>query len=142
MPPNAQSAWLRSVTTAMAVLAGALALGFAIGQPWPALTLAALVLLAWHVLRLRRLLARLDTRQRMPPPGRGRDAWSEIDRLLHRRRHDARARDRRLVEMLRAYRTVASVLPDALVIVDRNSQRLLWSNTAAGTLLGLWRVRR
>ena len=137
MPPTAKSAWLRTLATMATVLAGALALGLAIGSPWQALALAALALLGGHALRLRRLLARVETRQRMPPPGRGRGAWSEVERLLHRRRQDARARDRRLVEMLRAYRTVASVLPDALVIVDRNSQRLLWSNTAAATLLGL-----
>jgi two-component system phosphate regulon sensor histidine kinase PhoR len=137
MPPTANSAWLRTVTVVVAVLAGALVFGVALGQPWPALALAALALLSVQVVRLRTLLSRLDTRRNMPPPGRGRGAWSEIGRLLHRRRQDARARDRRLVEMLRAYRTVASVLPDALVIVDRNSQRLLWSNTAATTLLGL-----
>jgi two-component system phosphate regulon sensor histidine kinase PhoR len=46
-------------------------------------------------------------------------------------------RNPRLVDLLRAYRAAASALPDAVVVVDRNSQRILWVNTAATRLLGL-----
>lgn len=48
-----------------------------------------------------------------------------------------RARKRRLLAMLRAYRAVAAALPDAVVLVERNSQRVLWFNEAATPLLGL-----
>src|SRR5690606_38682916 len=47
------------------------------------------------------------------------------------------ARKRRLLEMLRAYRAAAAALPDAVVVVERNSQRVLWFNEAATPLLGL-----
>ena len=43
----------------------------------------------------------------------------------------------RLIEMLRAYRAAAMALPDAVVVLDRNSQRVQWFNPAATTLLGL-----
>ena len=46
-------------------------------------------------------------------------------------------RKRRLLDMLRAYRAAAAALPDAIVIVDRDSQRVLWFNEAAAPLLGL-----
>ena len=39
--------------------------------------------------------------------------------------------------MLRAYRAAAAALPDAIVVVERNSQRILWFNEAATRLLGL-----
>jgi two-component system phosphate regulon sensor histidine kinase PhoR len=39
--------------------------------------------------------------------------------------------------MLRAYRAAADALPDAVVVVERNSQRVLWFNAAATSLLGL-----
>ncbi len=48
-----------------------------------------------------------------------------------------RGRKRRLIEMLRTYRAAAQALPDAVVVVDRNSQRVQWFNKAAGGLLGL-----
>jgi two-component system phosphate regulon sensor histidine kinase PhoR len=39
--------------------------------------------------------------------------------------------------MLRAYRAAAAVLPDAVVIIDRNTQRVTWFNEVATRLLGL-----
>ena len=54
--------------------------------------------------------------------------WNELDRLLYRSQADMRARKRRLVEMLRAYRAAATALPDAVVVVERNSQRVHWFN--------------
>ncbi len=48
-----------------------------------------------------------------------------------------RARKRRLLAMLRAYRAAAAALPDAVVVIERNRQRVLWFNEAATPLLGL-----
>ena len=62
--------------------------------------------------------------------------WSGVEDLLYNRQHEARNRKRRLLGMLRAYRTAAAVLPDAVVIIDRNSQRVLWFNEASEHLLG------
>jgi two-component system phosphate regulon sensor histidine kinase PhoR len=117
------------------VLAGALALGFALGQPWPALAVAAILLLGWQVWRLQGLVQRLGARQRTLPAGRG--LWGELDRLLDRGQRDMRARKRRLLGMLRAYRAAAAALPDAVVVVARDQQRVLWFNEAATSLLGL-----
>ena len=136
MPPRARNAWFRTLGLLALVLAGGLAIGLLLGKPWPALTLAALAVVAWHYWKLRGVLLRLTARQRIAPPS-GDGVWNELDRLLHRGQQDMRVRKRRLLDMLRAYRAAAAALPDAIVIVDRDSQRVLWFNEAAAPLLGL-----
>jgi two-component system phosphate regulon sensor histidine kinase PhoR len=117
------------------VLAGALVLGLVVGQPWPALAVTAILLLGLQVWRLQALVVRLGARQRALPAGRG--LWGELDRLLDRGQREMRARKRRLIGMLRAYRAAAAALPDAVVVVARDQQRILWFNESATSLLGL-----
>jgi len=136
MSPDARTAWFRTLGHLALVLMAGLAVGLAVGQPWPVLTVAALGVVAWHYWKLRNVLLRLTTRQRLQPP-RGVGVWSELDRLLSRSQVDVRSRKRRLVEMLRAYRAAAAALPDAVVVVERSRQRALWFNEAAAHLLGL-----
>jgi two-component system phosphate regulon sensor histidine kinase PhoR len=140
MLPNAHIAWRHTLGRLALLLMLALALGFAIGRVWLALALAALGVLTWHYWKMRRLLSRLSARQRMPPR-KGAGVWSELDRFLYRSQDETRGRHRRLLEMLRAYRAIAAALPDGIVLVDRNSQRIQWFNQAAGTLLGLQHPR-
>src|SRR5689334_13572345 len=136
MPPRSRSAWFRTLGQLALILVGATLLGLVVGQPWPVLTFAALGVVAWHYWRLRKLLVRLTARQRhIPPVGEG--TWNELDRLLYRSQQEMRGRKRRLVEMLRAYRAAATALPDAIVVVERNSQRIQWFNAAATELLSL-----
>lgn len=128
--------WYRTFTRLALVLAAALAIGLALGHPWPALAIAALGTVAWQQLRLRRMVRSLAARQRITLDG-GSDAWSELGQLLHRNQEQTRHRAQRLVEMLRAYRAAAAALPDAVVVLERDSQRVQWFNEAAGDLLGL-----
>ncbi|GAB2513330.1 phosphate regulon sensor histidine kinase PhoR [Lysobacter humi (ex Lee et al. 2017)] len=128
--------WLRTLGQllllgGLGLLAGALA-----RAPWAGLALGAIGGLALQLWQLRRLMARLASHRRTPST-QVTGAWAEVDRLLDRRHADARRRRRRLVEMLRAYRAAAAVLPDAVVIVDRLSQRIVWFNPAGTRLLGL-----
>ncbi len=58
------------------------------------------------------------------------------EQLEHERR-GSRAQKRRLVAMLRAYRALADALPDAVIVAERDSQRIAWFNAAATRLLGL-----
>jgi two-component system phosphate regulon sensor histidine kinase PhoR len=118
------------------VLGVAALVGVLVRHPWPVVTLAALAIVAWHYWRLRKLLMRLTARQRHTPP-LGEGTWNELDRLLYRGQQEMRTRKRRLIEMLRAYRAAAAALPDAIVVVERNSQRILWFNEAATGLLHL-----
>ncbi len=136
MPPRARSAWFRTLGQLALILVAAAVLGLAVGHPWPIVTIAALGVVAWHYWRLRRVLVRLTARQRLTPP-LGQGIWNELDRLLHRSQAEMRGRKRRLIEMLRAYRAAAAAMPDAIVVVERNSQRIQWFNEAATGLFGL-----
>jgi len=136
MVPIFRTAWFRTLAKLALVLAVGLGLGATLGQPWPGLAIAALIVVGWHYWRLHRVLQRLAARQRLEPAG-GSGAWNELDALLFRGQTEMRARKRRLLAMLRAYRAVAAALPDAVVLVERNSQRVLWFNEAATPLLGL-----
>ena len=136
MSPEARNAWFRTLGQLALVLVAGLCVGLLLGRPWPALTTAALGVVAWHYWKLRNLLLRLTARRRIDPP-QGEGVWNELDRLLHRGQSEMRARKRRLLAMLRAYRAAAAALPDAVVVVERNSQRVQWFNKAATSLLGL-----
>ena len=138
MPLHFRSAWFKTLGQLVAALAAATLLGWLLGHVWPVLTAAALGVVAWHYWRLRKVLLRLTARQRIQP-AHGDGVWNELDRLLYRSQSEMRARKRRLLDLLRAYRAAADALPDAVVVVDRNSQRVQWFNRAATTLLGLQR---
>lgn len=139
MPPRTRSAWFLTLGQLGLILAAATALGVVIGYPWPTITFAALAVVAWHYWRLRIVLQRLTARRRQEPTAgiAGFGVWNELDHLLYRGQAEMRGRKRRLIEMLRAYRAVAAALPDAIVVVERNSQRVQWFNDAATPLLGL-----
>ncbi|MEP6632819.1 MAG: phosphate regulon sensor histidine kinase PhoR [Luteimonas sp.] len=136
MPDRARSAWTKTLGQLALIVLVALLIGLWLGQPWPVLTIAALGVVVWHYWKLRGVLLRLTARQRLDPPD-GEGIWNELDRLLHRSQQEMRSRKRRLVAMLRAYRAAAAALPDAIVVVERNSQRVQWFNEAATPLLGL-----
>ena len=136
MPPQIRSAWIKTLAQLALVLGAALLLGLLVGKPWLVLAVAALAVLAWQCWKLHSVLLRLDARQRFSPPRNG-GVWNELDRLLHRSQDDMRGRKQRLVDRLRAYSAAAAALPDAVVVVERNSQRVRWFNDAATTLLGL-----
>ena len=136
MTPHARTSWFRMLGLPAALLAIAVAIGLAMGRPWQALAIVALGVLGWQYWQLSRLLDRLAPGRRQALPA-GTGAWSELHRQLHRRRVGMRARERRLLEMLRAYRAAAAALPDAVVVVDRNSQRIVWFNEASAPLLGM-----
>ncbi len=136
MPRDLRNAWFTTLGRLGLVLVGAVILGALAGSPWQAFAVATLGILAWQCWMLSRLMRRVAMRQReQPRPGKG--IWRELDRLLHRNRHELQARKRHLLALLRAYRAAAAALPDAVVVVDRNSQRILWFNDAATPLLGL-----
>ncbi len=136
MPIFPGESWKRAIAQLLALYVAALAIGWAIGRIWLPLALVSMAVVAWHYWRLWRLLERLAGGRRLQP-AQGSSVWSEMEGLLHRRQGDVRNRKRRLLDMLRAYRAAAESLPDAVVIIDRNSQRVTWFNEAATRLLGL-----
>ena len=122
MPHDIRTAWFKTLGQLALILAMAVVVGLLLGQVWPVVTVAALGVVAWHYWRLRKVLLRLTARQRMEP-AQGKGVWNELDRLLFRGQAEMRTRKRRLLDMLRAYRAAAAALPDAVVVVERNSRR-------------------
>lgn len=136
MPRQFRSAWLKTLATVATLLLLAWLLGVLIGHPALSVAVAALAILAWHYWRLRQVLMRLTARRRWETTNSA-GVWNELDRVLYRNQQEMRARKRRLIDMLRSYRAAAAALPDAVVVVDRNTQRVQWFNEAATALLGL-----
>lgn len=136
MPTPTHQAWRSTLGAFAAILLAAALAGFATGYFWMFVALAALGILIWHYWRLHRILDRLKQRRHFRTPDAS-GIWNELDRLLSRSHNESLARKKRLVAMLRAYRAAAAALPDAIVVVERNSQRIVWFNHASQRLLGL-----
>ena len=99
--------------------------------------LAALGVVAWHYWRLRGVLRRLTARQRMPPPHGRRRVERARPPAPPQPAGNARAQAAPDRHAARATAPPPPALPDAVVVVDRNSQRVQWFNEAATPLLGL-----
>jgi len=129
-------AWRQSVARLLAIILGVALLGLLLGVVWPLLAVSAFAILCWHYWRLHRLLAQLYQRRRLRDLD-GRGLWDDLEMLLHRRQNEGRARVRRLLGLVRGYRRAATLMPDAVLLVDRASGRIEWCNRQARGLLGL-----
>jgi two-component system, OmpR family, phosphate regulon sensor histidine kinase PhoR len=136
MHPALCRSWRYTLARLGGLLLGAVAVGLWLDSFWPFLAAALALALALHLWRLHRLAQRLRDRRRVEPlPGEG--VWPELFGLVYRRQREARARKRRLVTMLRAFREAAAALPDAIVVLEAPERRIVWFNEAATRLLGL-----
>jgi len=128
--------WLKSLVFS-AVLLG---LGGVIGQlvAYPALAVGftALGLLGWQYGQRQHIINQLIDRHYRPAYTQY-GAWHTVCYLLERNQQQQRARQRRLLQRLQAYRAVAAALPDAVIIIERTTQRIQWFNPAATCFLGL-----
>lgn len=136
MPFRSRLAWNRTLGQLALLVAVAIAVGIVIGYPWQTVCITLAGVLVWHYWRLRVILSRLRARRRFPPSV-GEGIWNELDRMLYRGQSESRHSKKRLVQLLRAYRATGAALPDALCVVDRQTQQLIWFNHASQPLLGL-----
>src|SRR4249919_3380864 len=129
-------AWRQSLLRLVLIYALAIAVGIWTGLlPWVLLLVTAGVA-ARSYWRLVRILRYLDWRQQLRTV-HGQGLWAALDTLVYRRQTESRARTRRLVGLLRAYRQAATAMPEGALIVDRRDQRMIWFNKSARRLLGL-----
>jgi two-component system phosphate regulon sensor histidine kinase PhoR len=129
-------AWRQSLLRFVLLYALAAAVGAWTGEwAWALLAATAAVALRAYW-RLFRILRFLDWRQQLVTV-HGQGLWAALDTLIYRRQTETRARARRLVGLLRAYRQAATAMPDGALIIDRRDQRLIWFNKSARRLLGL-----
>ena len=136
MPLSSRLAWNRTIGELILLVALAAGVGVWIGYPWQLLCAALAGVVIWHYWRLRVILTRLRSRRRSAPSV-GDGIWNEFDRMLYRGQTESRHTRKRLLQLLRAYRTAGAALPDALCIVDRHTKQLIWFNEASQPLLGL-----
>jgi len=119
---------LRTLTGIAFLGAAALGVGYAAGAyaGWTVFAAGTLVLLAYHVRNLWRLLGWLENPVPGAVPGSS-GAWDDAFALLHRRERD-RARERKHLErLLTRFRQASQALPDTLVILDA-ANRIRWCN--------------
>jgi len=128
--------WLKSLGFSAVLLGCAGIIGQFVAYPALSVGLAALALLGWNDWQRQRLIDQLIYRH-YPSPNTQRGAWNTLRQLLQHNQHNYRARQRHLLHRLQAYRTVAAALPDAVVIIERTTQRIQWFNPAATRFLGL-----
>jgi two-component system phosphate regulon sensor histidine kinase PhoR len=129
-------AWRQSLLRLVLLYALAVAIGWWSGlMPWVLLVATALVAGRGYW-RLLRILRYLDWRRQLRTV-HGQGLWSALDTLVYRRQTETRARTRRLVGLLRAYRQAATAMPDGALILDRRNDNLIWFNKSARRLLGL-----
>ncbi len=129
-------AWRQSSLRLLGVYVVAVGIGWWSGQmAWLLFATTALVA-ARGYWRLLRVLRFLDWRQQLRTV-HGQGLWAALETLIHRRQNENRARSRRLVSLLRAYRQAATAMPDGALIIDRRDNHLIWFNKSARRLLGL-----
>ena len=129
-------AWRQSLLRLVLLYAFAVLVGWWSGQMAWVLLAATAAVAARGYWRLLRILRYLDWRQQLRTV-HGQGLWAALDTLVYRRQTETRARTRRLVGILRAYRQAATAMPDGALVLDRRDHRVVWFNKSARRLLGL-----
>ena len=135
MNGRVERAFAASLWRTTGVIAAALLLGLLVGGLAWWLFAATAALLAHSLIQLRRYGSWLQGGSRRAAVDDS-GIWGTLYRIPVLRQRRELARRRRLVQLLRAFRTTAAALPDATVVLD-DSGAILWFNAAATRLLGL-----
>lgn len=126
-------AWQATVARFALLLLIATGAGLALGEVAWALVAALGGYVAYSLYSLHRLRQWLATRRRLAPPELH-GAWGETAEWIAQQRRGGRLRQRRLLGLLRAFRSAAKVIPDAVVVLD-DARKVVWLNRAAAQLL-------
>ncbi len=123
------------LSSILGVLMFAAVIGALMGQLLLAVGIGVCLCLVWQTLRSYRLERWLGSGMRLPPPVKD-EVWVNVYRQLARLRQRGRKRKRKLSRIIRQFRDASSALPDGVVVLSDDDE-VLWSNPAAGELLGL-----
>ncbi|MBL8299075.1 MAG: phosphate regulon sensor histidine kinase PhoR [Rhodanobacteraceae bacterium] len=135
MNGRVESAFATSLWHAAGVIAVAMLLGLLVGGLAWWLFAATALLLAHTLRQLRRYGFWLQSNSRQVDVDDN-TLWAALYRIPVQRQRRELARRRRLIQLLRTFRTTAAALPDATVVLD-DGGAILWFNAAATRLLGL-----
>ncbi|MBT8121520.1 MAG: DUF3329 domain-containing protein, partial [Gammaproteobacteria bacterium] len=109
--------------------------GILTGWLLQSLLLGLLLYTAWHLYRIAGL-PDIIAKRRQAGAGYTSGLWSDVIRALNSREKETRLHTHELLESLDLYRSTVAILPDAVAILQADG-RLVWSNIAAETLLGI-----
>ena len=118
----------------LAAIVGGLA-----GQFWPCIAIAAVVLLALHLNRLRQM-ARFARRESAAPAISRASMWRDVMAMVERLQRQSRKRKKRMHKVVERYQQAVDANPDGAIIID-GTRRIEWINRAAARMLGLQRQR-
>ncbi len=128
-------AWQVSIGRFVLLLLVAVMLGWAVGYPLAALTVALAGYSMWSLYSLYRIQHWLRSRRRQAPPEDW-GVWTDVSDFVYRKLRSEHSRKRRLVALLRAFREAAAALPDGVIVLNAG-RRIVWFNESAGRLLRL-----
>lgn len=130
---------LLSLYATCITLGSALLIGWVLGHPWPGLAIGAMLNLVWqwlHIYRLDYGLLGGGADKEAALPWTPSYFWRAIDQHYYRLHNTIRKNKRKLNLTLLNFQEGVNAIPDAIVVLSP-SDRLLWFNPAAQTLLGL-----
>lgn len=131
-----RQAWRQSLVKALLLYSVAVLLGLWTQHLAWGLLVATALLAGQAYWRLYRILHFLQWRKQLHTVA-GQGLWGALETLIRQRQSENRTRAQRLVRLLRAYRQVATAMPDGALIINRNDNTLIWFNKSARHLLGL-----
>jgi two-component system phosphate regulon sensor histidine kinase PhoR len=120
----------------MAALFGAaLFVGWLLGVPHGAFTLALMAYLGWHIYNLYRLERWYYRRKKTHPPDAA-GIWGEAFHHIYQLQRSNRIRKKRLSTILSRFKESTAAMPDATVVLSEANE-IEWFNRAAKQYLGL-----
>ena len=127
--------WIRELWRIAALFGGTLFVGWLLGVPHGAFTLALMAYLSWHLYNLYRLERWYYRRKKTEPPNAA-GIWGEAFEHIYQLQRSNRQRKKRLATILSRFKESTAAMPDATVVLTEDDH-IEWFNKAAKRYLGL-----
>ena len=127
--------WLRELWRMAVLFGGALFVGWLLGAPHGAFTLALMAYLSWHLYNLYRLERWYYRRKKTEPPNAA-GIWGEAFEHIYQLQRSNRQRKKKLATILSRFKESTAAMPDATVVLTEDDH-IEWFNKAAKRYLGL-----
>ncbi|MDH3714501.1 MAG: phosphate regulon sensor histidine kinase PhoR [Gammaproteobacteria bacterium] len=128
--------WSREWWRLLATLAAAGLIGVLSGFPATALMLGFVLFIAWHWRHMQHLERWLRNGAKIAAMPDLTGIWDQIALYIYQFRKASRDRKQRLTAVISRFNSVASAIPDAVVVL-REHREIDWANRAAQRLLGI-----
>jgi len=127
--------WMHELWRMVTLFGSALFVGWLLGVPYGAVTLALVAYLGWHLYNLYRLERWYYRRKRTEPPHAS-GIWGEAFEHIYQLQRRNRERKKKLAAILSRFKESTAAMPDATVVLTEDDQ-IEWFNKAAKRYLGL-----